>query len=389
MRYFAILLLSVFIVPQSAFALVNINTAAHAELTTLTGIGDVKATAIIDYRNTHGPFTAIEDITNVSGIGTVTFNNIKNDITVGDGSEAAQEATPTEDTHETQEQNGTESPPSGGGFVEDTGTIDIDAGGDRTVFVSADSIFEASVSGLIGEPLDSARVVWTFGNGDRKEGQKVLYNFAYPGTYVVVADASSGKYAASERFVVTAIPAQVRLTNVTNEYIAIKNDGDIDLDIGGWMLISGGRHFIFPQRTYILPREEVFVSNARTGLTPQHLTDATLMYPNGTLAASYEAPLFFGRRSGEGSRSGSRQAVTNTGTEPVYSPEAQTQTLEQQDLITAPILAVDGQGEESRAFPPIVGWILTLLAIVGITIIGVLFVRGGEYREYAIEELDE
>ena len=62
--------------------LININTAGKSELTALNGIGDVKAQAIIDYRNTNGNFKSIEDILNVSGIGDAVFAKIKDYITV-------------------------------------------------------------------------------------------------------------------------------------------------------------------------------------------------------------------------------------------------------------------------------------------------------------------
>ena len=61
--------------------MVNINTATLDELKSLPGIGEVTAQAIIDYRNTT-PFTSIEDIKNVTGIGDSKFNRIKDYICV-------------------------------------------------------------------------------------------------------------------------------------------------------------------------------------------------------------------------------------------------------------------------------------------------------------------
>lgn len=63
-------------------SLVNINTAGVEELTTLTGIGDVKAEAIIKYRNEVGKFTTTEDLLKVDGIGEALFEKIKDHITV-------------------------------------------------------------------------------------------------------------------------------------------------------------------------------------------------------------------------------------------------------------------------------------------------------------------
>jgi competence protein ComEA len=62
---------------------VNINTAAAAELETLSGIGPKTADAIVEYREANGPFASIEDIMKVPGIGEGTFEKIKDEITVG------------------------------------------------------------------------------------------------------------------------------------------------------------------------------------------------------------------------------------------------------------------------------------------------------------------
>ncbi len=61
---------------------VNINTAAADELMQLPGIGETIAGYIIAYRQEHGGFNSIEEITNVPRIGAVTFEKIKDRITV-------------------------------------------------------------------------------------------------------------------------------------------------------------------------------------------------------------------------------------------------------------------------------------------------------------------
>lgn len=60
---------------------INLNTATVNELTSLNGIGESKALAIIAYR-TKTPFKSIEEIMNISGIGESAFAKIKDNITI-------------------------------------------------------------------------------------------------------------------------------------------------------------------------------------------------------------------------------------------------------------------------------------------------------------------
>lgn len=61
---------------------VNINTADKDELMSLSGIGESRALAIIEYREQNGFFKNIEDIMNVSGIKDAMFEKICDYITV-------------------------------------------------------------------------------------------------------------------------------------------------------------------------------------------------------------------------------------------------------------------------------------------------------------------
>lgn len=58
--------------------LININTADVSELTKLPGIGETKASAIVEYRKEAGGFKNVEDLLNVNGIGDSTYEKIKN-----------------------------------------------------------------------------------------------------------------------------------------------------------------------------------------------------------------------------------------------------------------------------------------------------------------------
>lgn len=61
---------------------ININTASAKELDALPGIGPAMAKRIEEYRSQKGPFTSIEGIKGVKGIGDGVFKKIKDKITI-------------------------------------------------------------------------------------------------------------------------------------------------------------------------------------------------------------------------------------------------------------------------------------------------------------------
>jgi competence protein ComEA len=63
-------------VPGAPPVLVNLNTAAQAELETLPDVGPVTALAIVAWREEHGGFTSVDELLEVDGIGEVTLEKL-------------------------------------------------------------------------------------------------------------------------------------------------------------------------------------------------------------------------------------------------------------------------------------------------------------------------
>ncbi len=57
-------------------ARINVNEATVEELCALSGIGEVTAQNIVDYRTQNGPFTSLLDLEHVSGIGPVKLQSL-------------------------------------------------------------------------------------------------------------------------------------------------------------------------------------------------------------------------------------------------------------------------------------------------------------------------
>ncbi len=61
---------------------IDLNAATAADLETLPGVGPVLAARILDYRAAYGPFRAVEELLNVSGIGEKKLEAIRSLVTV-------------------------------------------------------------------------------------------------------------------------------------------------------------------------------------------------------------------------------------------------------------------------------------------------------------------
>lgn len=71
--------LAVLLLAFSAYAadVVNLNEASAKDLEKLPGLGHSKAAAVIQYRAKNGPFTSIDDLGKVKGIGKVTLEKLR------------------------------------------------------------------------------------------------------------------------------------------------------------------------------------------------------------------------------------------------------------------------------------------------------------------------
>lgn len=67
---------------QEGGGLVNVNLAGAEELDKLPGIGSTLSQRIVEYREKNGPFTSVDELRNVEGIGPKKFQSIKELVTI-------------------------------------------------------------------------------------------------------------------------------------------------------------------------------------------------------------------------------------------------------------------------------------------------------------------
>lgn len=268
-----------FAVPAEA-ALININTAGVAELETLNGIGAVKAQAIIDYRQSNGLFQNIIDIKNVSGIGEVTYSNIRDFITVGEAtaSDSTNDSSTDEDTAATttSETNfagngGQSSGPASAHYsaapltaLSSEAELAVGAGRDRLGTSGAPMEFRAEVN---RDHTSNINFTWAFGDGTVAYGETVSHSYAYPGEYIVVLNASGAEGKAVSRSNVKVVAPLLTITSFSGEKIEVANSSQNEVNLHGRALVGGGKVFVFPQDTIIKAGRKISFASEITGIS--------------------------------------------------------------------------------------------------------------------------
>ncbi len=157
-----------------------------------------------------------------------------------------------------------------------------DAGVDQTVIVGADVEFNARAYNRQQETLDHTRFLWNFGDGSIAEGPAVLHHFEYPGRYAVTLDIAQNKSAVSDKVIVTAEPAKLAFSTLSDGSVTIENRAGRDLDLSYWIVRQFGRDFTLPTHSLVLAGSAMHISQKTLGFWSG--PSAELKYPNGVLA---------------------------------------------------------------------------------------------------------
>ncbi|MDO8573066.1 MAG: lamin tail domain-containing protein [bacterium] len=160
----------------------------------------------------------------------------------------------------------------------------------RMAVVGGTVTFSGRVWGLKKEPIENARMLWNFGDGNTAEGKTVAHAYRYPGTYIVTIDASSGYYSASDRVTVEAVSADVVISSVGDSqslFIELHNKSQYELDLSFWSIRAGNLTFVIPEHTFITAGAKIKFGSEVTGVTSNALASVALYYPNGILAHPY------------------------------------------------------------------------------------------------------
>ncbi len=260
--------------------------------------------------------------------------------------------------------------------------------------VGADSVFEAQLYSPSGKAMEGARYVWSFGNGDTREGRSILYAYTYPGRYLIYVAASGFDGTATGRLIVDAKSANIKIMPETDGSIVLLNNEAREVAIGGWIIKRGPTSFTIPPDTVLLPEAGVRFAVGTTRLLDMSSVPL-LFYPNGILAEPPPppslpppAPTPLSKAEAASLRGEEQKVSVPPRLETTEEPEAvgEGPVLEEANAAAVILSTGGGNEKEDRTL-----WLV--LALIGIILAGVsatLLVRKGQTQERIeiIEETD-
>ncbi len=150
------------------------------------------------------------------------------------------------------------------------------AGRDRVVTVGQNVYFTGELVDSKNNIIINDSYRWNFGDGLSKSGRKVVHEYLFPGTYIVVLTAKHEGEIYTARLTVEVREFSIEVVEIGNGYLAIKNNNTFEINIGDWIIREGEHEYYIPKETIILPQNTLRLRH------PFETTDVVLIQKGET-----------------------------------------------------------------------------------------------------------
>ncbi len=161
----------------------------------------------------------------------------------------------------------------------------ISAGRNRVVPAGVPVSFESYTLDAKGNKVQGVSSVWSFGDGGFAGGIKTNHTYKHQGDYIVVLNGSAGGNTAVSRAEMKVFVPKLSI-EIREGDIAVKNNSEYEINLGGWRLQQGSSIFLIPDDTIIASKKEIIFPQEITEISLKENVPVEMLFPGGKIEAS-------------------------------------------------------------------------------------------------------
>ena len=174
------------------------------------------------------------------------------------------------------------------------GDMNIDSIKEKNVIAGSEFNLVVRTFNNKNEAIKNLKYYWSTGDGGYYEGENLIYKYHLPGTYDYTIEAGDYNSYAVYRGVIKVYEPSIRISNAAtnSNYIMIKNDMNIELDIGGYMIKDNvnNKNYKIARNTILKNDRELKLSGAAMGFVSTSSDSFSLLDIAGKTLSEYKRP---------------------------------------------------------------------------------------------------
>lgn len=137
--------------------------------------------------------------------------------------------------------------------------IALYAGEDKIVLVGQQVQFVAEMTKDKKYVIDGVTFHWNFGDGTVGTGKKTPHMYLFPGTYVVVLNATYEGVTYTARTITYVSAAQISVVDSGVGYVTVENTSSQEANLAGWTIEHADGTYYIPEDTIVLPESTLTI----------------------------------------------------------------------------------------------------------------------------------